>query len=353
MIRLLDFNDVSHLHSQTIYHAVAYCTDPDSSGTIAVMNPREPYVSVGYHQFLEREIDVEYCRRSGTPIIRREVGGGAVYLDRDQLFFQCVFPREKAPLRIDNLFKLFLKPAVNTYRKLGLDAFHSRGHDIQVGEKKICGTGAGRIGEAMVVVGNIIFDFDYREMARVLRVPSEAYRRMAYDSMRTYLTTLRRELGDPPDKQAVRKTLINEFEAVLGQALRPGELSPDEHRTISNLDRKFTDSDWLYQNGGKRNDGVKINSDVWVRETSCDLPQGRLKAVVRTKSETIDDIRFSGDFDVAPDQTLKSLQERLVGCPLRRDVLSKTIASFFNGNGVRWPGAGCEDFLKVIIGEND
>ncbi len=67
MIRLLDLGHVSYLHSQSIYHAVAYCAKEASHGTIIILNPREPYVCIGYHQVLEEEIDVEYCRKRGFP----------------------------------------------------------------------------------------------------------------------------------------------------------------------------------------------------------------------------------------------------------------------------------------------
>ena len=220
MVRLLDLNHVSYLHSQTIYHTVAYCTTEASPGTIIILTPREPYVCVGYHQVLEKEIDTEYCRRNGIPVLRREVGGGAVYLDKDQLFFQCVFPKDSAPLRVDYLYKLFLQPAVNAYRKLGVDAYYRPVNDIQVDEKKICGTGAGRIGDASVVVGNIMFDFNYGEMSRVLRLPSETFREKVYDGMQVYVTTLQKELGHKPDEESVKDILIKEFEETLGVSLK-------------------------------------------------------------------------------------------------------------------------------------
>jgi lipoate-protein ligase A len=353
MIRLLDLNEVSYLHSQTIYHAVAYCTKAESPGTIIILRPEEPYVCVGYHQFLEKVIDVDYCRQKGFPIIRREVGGGAVFLDSDQLFFQCIFPLRKAPKRVDNLYKFFLKPAVNTYRRLGIDAYYLPVNDIQVDEKKICGTGAGRIEDASVVVGNILFDFNYGEMSRILHVSSEKYRDKIHDSMQLYLTTLRRELGYVPDQEEAKDILIKEFEKLLGCSLHSGSLTSEEQQMLAGIDKKFTDPDWLYEKGGKLTNWIKISADVNIVESAHKSIGGLIWIILRLKRDTIDDIVISGDFTIRPKQALGDLEDRLRGQPHESDPLLKMIESFYKDQSIESPGVTPKDILKAIMTEKN
>lgn len=353
MIRLLDLGEVSYLHSQTIYHAVAYCTTAASPGTIIILRPKEPYVCIGYHQLLENVIDVQYCRQKGIPIIRREVGGGAVYLDKDQLFFQCIFPISKAPRRVDKLYKLFLTPAVNTYCKLGIDAYYLPVSDIQVDQKKICGTGAGRIEDASVVVGNIMFDFNYGAMARILRVSSEKFRDKIYDSMQLYLTTLRRELGYVPEIQKTKTILIKEFEELLGYPLYNGSLTADEHRMVARIDKKFTDPDWLHEKGGKLTNWIKISADVNIMESRYESPGGPIGIILRSKGDIIDDIIISGDFTIKPKDAIEHLEDRLRGQPLQAGPLLKTIESFYKSNEIQSPKIAPEDILKVIMEEKN
>jgi lipoate-protein ligase A len=347
--RLLDLGPVSYLHSQTIYHSVAYCTTEASHGTIIVLTPRDPYVSIGYHQYLEKEIDTAYCQKKGIPIIRREVGGGTVFLDKDQLFFQCVFPRDKAPLRVDRLYKYFLQPAVNTYRSLGVDADYRPVNDIQVDEKKISGTGAGRVGDASVVVGNIIFDFNYGEMSRVLHLSSEGFRDKVHDSMQMYMTTLRRELGHLPDRARVKEILIKEFEELLGARLQKDDLTPDEQRMLDKLDKKFTDPNWLYEKGGKVNDWVKISTDVFVTESNYQTPGGLIRIILRRKNDAIDDIVISGDFHFQPREDLKNLEDQLLGQPLEAGLLLGIIESFYRKKAIQSPGISPEDMVGTIL----
>ena len=69
------YGDVSPVRSQTVYHAVAYATKANTPDAIILVSPKEPYVCVGYHQDLEREVDLDYCRANNLPVYRRDVDG--------------------------------------------------------------------------------------------------------------------------------------------------------------------------------------------------------------------------------------------------------------------------------------
>lgn len=350
--RLLDLGNVSYLRSQTIYHAVAYSTKEASPGTIIILRPSEPYVSIGYHQFLERDVDTGYCAHQGIPVLRREVGGGTVFLDQDQLFFQCIFPVRSVPLRVDRLYEYFLRPAVNTYRRLGVKASYRPVNDIQVNEKKISGTGAGRIGDAAVVVGNILFDFNYQEMSRVLQLSSQRLRHEVLQAMERYVTSLRRELGHCPHWQDVKEILVDEFGKLLGAPLEPGHLAPEELGRVEQLDKKFTDPDHLWAREGRVNEWVKITTDVFVTESEYRAPGGVIRVILRRKLETIDRLLISGDFTFQPKEGLDLLQEELLGKPLQAGPLLEAIQSFYRKRDIQSPGVSPEDMVKAITLKN-
>ena len=96
-IRLLDLGSVPAVRSQTVYHAVAYGMAETKQDTIILVSPSQPYVCIGYHQDLDQEVDLAYCQRHHLPVYRREVGGGAVYLDDGQIFTQWVFQKGHLP----------------------------------------------------------------------------------------------------------------------------------------------------------------------------------------------------------------------------------------------------------------
>ena len=349
-VRLLDLGYASYLRSQTVYHAVAECTDETSPGTVILVSPETPYVCIGFHQDLEKEIDTEFCRSRDLPTLRREVGGGAVLLDRDQLFFQFVFPRERTPARIDHLYKYYLTPAVETYRRLGVEAEYRPVNDIQVGSRKICGAGAGRIGGANVVVGNIIFDFDHLTMSRVLRAPSDEFRNQVYKSMRKYVSCLRMELGYVPEREEVKEILIGQSEECLGIKLAESSLTDEEGQTATEIEKRFTDPGWLLDKGRKTNDWVKITSDVKVLERTHSANGGQMKAVIRLYGDLIDDIKISGDFEARPWDKIRSLEAALIGRPWEAGAVRETVESFYKADRIESGGVGPGDFVSVIVG---
>lgn len=315
IIRLLDLGVVPYLRSQTIYHAVARCLGDDTPDTIILLSPGEPYACIGYHQDLEQEIDLDYCRLHSLPVLRREVGGGTVYLDPQQLFYHCVFHQQRVPRRMDEAYRLFLHGPIQTYRHLGLAARLAAMNDIVVDERKIGGTGAGSIGLATVVCGSIIFDFDHHTMARLLHAPSPAFRTQVERQMRRYVTSLKGELGHEVPRDGVRDLLIAQFAQALGADIRPGELTLKEQADIEELDALFLSDEWLraIRRPSPLVRQVKIRAGVLVCEAACELEGRRARLTLSLVDGFIDGAELTGDFGAGK---VRGVELDLLGAPL-------------------------------------
>ena len=348
-VRLLDLGLVPYVESQTIYHGVAYAMTDDSSNTISLMSPASPYVCVGFHQELEKEIDVEYCKAHDLPILRREVGGGAVYLDSGQLFMHFIFHREDLPRKVEDLYRLFIGPIVATYREFGIAAEHRPLNDIVVGGRKIGGTGIAAIGQAMVVAGSVMFDFDTATMSRALKVSSEKMRDKVYQSLQEYMTTMTRELGAPPPRDEVRAALVANLGKSLGVELESGALTGEEHTTIRGLNRRFVSSKWLHQKGGLTKRGITIKGGVSVAEAEYKAPGGLIRVTARLKDGEIDDLSISGDFTFHPAPLLGELESALRGQRLDEDGLATAVHEFYAATGVQAPGVEPGDIAHALV----
>jgi lipoate-protein ligase A len=237
-LRVIDFGRVGARRSQTLWHAVAHRVGDGSPATLSFVRPSRPYVCIGYHRRLD-EVDVDACRRRNLPVYRRMVGGGPVYLDDGQLFFQITVPADRVPPARARALRLLLSPAVEAFRAVGIAAELDDDLEIVAEGRKVCGHGAGQVGSAVVVVGNLIERFDHEAAADVLAAPSARARAEILRLMRHYVAST------PADPTAFRAAATGSYAAALGLSPRPGTLTAAERSWLGRLDRRFDDPAWL------------------------------------------------------------------------------------------------------------
>lgn len=268
MIRRLDLGRVSPARSQALYHGLAEAMAEDTPDTVVFCRPAAPCVCVGYHQRAAEFLDLERCRAAGWPVLRRRIGGGAVYLDDRQLFYQVVVHRRRAPFAVERIYARYLAAPVLALRRLGLDAHLVPPNEIEVGGRRIAGTGGGQLGEAVVVVGNVLLDFPDRRMAAAWRTPSAPFRRLAREGLRRHLTTLRRECAAAPAPEALADLIAAAYAETLGAPLVAGTLTAAEAAAVARAETRLAAEAFVLGGGGRREAGLKIARGVYVLETT-------------------------------------------------------------------------------------
>ncbi|MHB9033072.1 MAG: lipoate--protein ligase [Anaerolineae bacterium] len=343
---LYNLRYVPWLDSQLLYHAL-----PRIGGEgLFILAPREPYVCIGYHQDVTREIDIDYCQEHNIPIFRREVGGGAVYLDSNQIFYQVIL-REDNPLAQGSkqtLYERLLRPVVNAYRDLGVDVDYRPVNDIVTKEgRKIAGTGAATIAGYIVLVGNMIVDFDYDTMAKVLRVPDEKYRDHVHKSMYENLTTLQRETGREFTWYQVAVPLVRRFGEVLGP-IKPALITKTLRQEADSLKSRLYSDDWLYRVNRRQTEfNTRIASGVNVQQRLYKAAGGLLRATMEVKDDILVNVSLSGDFFCYPEDAISTLETTLKNVPL--DNLTEALNRFYRDNQVETPGVTTDDWLKLLV----
>jgi len=343
---LLDLRSVPWADSQLIYHALPRL----NREALVLISPATPYVCIGYHQDLEREVDVEFCQANDIPVFRREIGGGGVYLDGDQLFYQLVIRKDNPLVPVDKLafYQKFLQPPIETYREIGVPAEYKPVNDIVTHQRKISGNGAAEIGDYLILVGNLILDFNYEMMSRVLKVPDEKFRDKVYKSMRENLTTIKRELGEVPSRESLTASLARNFEKLLGPLPR-AEVDSELRNEVSRLAAEFSTDEWLHKMG-RHTEGrtVKIAAGVDVKHLVHKAPGGLIRGDVEVADGVITSLSLSGDFFFYPADKLTQLSEAVVG--KREAEVSETIVRFYEEQGIESPGVEPADFAKAVVG---
>jgi lipoate-protein ligase A len=344
-MELYNLGRVPWQQSQLLYHALA-CLGREAMCTCS---PATPYFCIGYHQDISQEVDLDFSARHSIPVFRREVGGGAVYLDANQVFFQLILHQRNPHVSMcrEAFYRKFLEPVVRAYHCMGIPAHYRPVSDVAVGNRKISGTGAGEIGDCVVFVGNIIVDFDFDTMSRILKVPDEGFRARVRRAMEKNMTSVRREIGDQAaaqwDQAKIASLLVSEFEKLLG-SLAPHEVDCQLKDKMAELANLMTNDPWLRQNR-KRVPGrvVTIHSGLQLCQESIQTPAGVMSVQYEISDGESARVSISCESCQSLGEDLGQLESSLEGIPAKE---IRTVASrHFARPGPRISGLGQDEGL--------
>jgi lipoate-protein ligase A len=339
---------VPWMDSQLIYHALAEL----GTEALSLVSPSSPYVCIGFHQDVEQEVDLEYCRSYQIPVFRRDLGGGAVYLDGNQLFFHLILRKDnpQVPRRKEAFYQKFLQPIVNVYRRVGIAAEYKPINDVIVENRKISGTGVGEIGDCVVFVGNLIMDFNHDEMARVLKVPDEKFRDKIHKTLKENLTTIRKELGEQAakawDEGRLNSMMAEEFQKLLGP-MEPSQKDPALQAKMDHMAAWMRREDWLFRRGKKISGReVKIRAGINVMHRAHKARGGVIRADFEVREGAFRNVSLSGDFFCYPEEAIGWLEKRLEG--ELTDKAYSILRAFYTEQKVEIPGFSVEDWMQVL-----
>lgn len=315
-LRLLDLGGVSGLRSQAVYHALCDSVSEGGPDTLAILYPTNPYVSLGFHRDLEADVDAAFCAERGLPVYRRRVGGGTVYLNSDQVFFQLIVHERHVRMTVERAYAELLAPAVAAYRALGVPAELMGVNDLAVAGRKLSGTGMATIGDATVLVGNIIRDLDHTTMAAILRLPDPYARRWVEASMRRWVTSIQGESGVQPSYATVAAELVNAYAGWAGEPMEPGEPTDRELGLIERTEERLQSAEWLHRDGFEWATApaspvrrVKIRSGRWDSVFDWWLDRQPVRVYLSAEGGVVEAIEFRALDDGPP--TIRAILEAL------------------------------------------
>ena len=251
MWRFIDLDKIDGYYSAAVFEALGSHVGAGlSPETILFWRVRSPVVYLGYHQCVEDEINVNFCKKGGIGIVRRILGGGCGFCDKEQILFSVIGREDGViPHDIQEAYTKVLSGVVNALVSLGAggkieparNAVYSHG-------RKISGNAQGRFDSAVLVNGSLLLDFDFELMDKVLKNPMKNLHPVA--CAREGMVTLH-ELGII-DMDEVKNSLRQGFENALGVSSCEGTLTESENKLASDLLEKYLLNDWTYKMDNKR-----------------------------------------------------------------------------------------------------
>ncbi len=143
---------------------------PDDN-PVVVWGMPAAHFCLGQHQSAAAEL----VEQSHIPVIRRPLGGGGVWLDRNQACVVMVAPRHFFPIRPDAWYAHALAPVLQVYREMNWPVELVR-QDVWLDGKKLAGSGAASMAEAGLVGTSFLLKFPAAEFVRLIDTPSDGFR---------------------------------------------------------------------------------------------------------------------------------------------------------------------------------
>ncbi|UCG69287.1 MAG: lipoate--protein ligase family protein, partial [Thermoplasmata archaeon] len=302
-------------------------------------------VLVGYHQSVEQEIRIDFCKEREIDINRRITGGGALYFDEPQLGWEIIASKDhpSIPKKVEQLYEKLCQGAILGLKKLGVDASFRPKNDIEVDGRKISGTGGALEGNAFLFQGTLLTDFDVDTMLRALRIPIEKLKDKEIESVKERVTCLAWELERLPELEVMKNALKEGFSEVFDISFKERELTDFERDFLNQRLPFYQSEEWVY--GPRR--PLKSRQELRaVHKTEGGLI--RASVVADPKTRRIHSVLITGDFFAYPKRTILDLEARLKDTPSENFILQNTIEDFFSERNPEIPGVVPEDFTIVI-----
>ena len=306
----------------------------------------KPCALVGLHQNVFLEVNVPYCQEKGIDINRRITGGGSLYWGPLELGWELYAAKNTPgiPRRVESMYRVLCEAMAAGLNRLGISAAYRPVNDIEIGGRKISGTGGTELEGSFVFQCSLLVDFDVDEMMRVLRFPLEKLSDKAVSSMRGRVTSVREQLGTAPPLDMIKQAILNGIKDTLGYELYSGKLTMQEESMLAETLPYFQSDDWVYGQGG----GVVNTVDSTVNYKA---PGGLIRVQMRLDegANVIKYVMISGDFFAYPARAVNDLETVLKNTPVCGNQIRERIHAFFAKGDINILGVTAEDIIAVVL----
>jgi lipoate-protein ligase A len=135
-LEVIDLGSVSAVDTLAVAYGMATRQGSEGHPILVLAEPNGPFLCAGANEDVERRIDLSFCREQGIPVLRRRIGGRAIYIDRDQLIFHVIVPLSKAPRPAARIMPMVVAAMIDTVGDFGLAARLREPSDVLVRGRK-------------------------------------------------------------------------------------------------------------------------------------------------------------------------------------------------------------------------
>lgn len=290
----------------------------------------EKAVIVGRYQNTYAEINRDFIRENGIPVIRRVSGGGAVFHDLGNILF--TFADKRNPSEDTGvMFRNFTRPIIDALKNLGVDAYLEGRNDLLIDGRKFSGNAVACHGGRVLQHGTLLFSSSMADLSGALNSRPEKFAGKAVQSNRSRVTNISEHLHEKMDIDGFMRYLSD----FIGRNGTMYSFTEKEKAEITSLrNSKYVTDRWNY---GESPDFGYSN----IRK----FPSGLVEVYMNVSDGQIADISIKGDYFFMKDTS--ELESLLRGKVYERQSVEQALEGITMGDYIS--GLAAEDFIDLLF----
>ncbi|MBI5967207.1 MAG: lipoate--protein ligase family protein [Deltaproteobacteria bacterium] len=314
----------------------------------------EDSFTVGVLDDPEKAIDLEFCRKKGIIVRRRNTTGGTIYSAKGSAVI-CYYLKTSDPLvpqSIGEAFPRMLGDFAEAAKQLfGFPAKYRPLNDVEVEGRKLMPSSC-KI-ERNTLVFRLLLNVKPQNVevtSKAILLSPEKVQDKILKTVEERLTHLEREAGREilllDLRNFVRKAVTLSFAEV---DLVPGEMNPAEKKYWQEFRELYSREGWLLANTEAYR-FKRIPSQAKRGEQRVKAVAGLIRAVILKHENRIYDLIITGDFHPRPHTILADMENALRHAPAQADEIKRRIEEIYDRPGVEISGTTPDDFVSAVIG---
>ena len=250
-------------------------------------------------------------------LVRRDTGGGAVYVDNGAVNVCFLMPGDTD---VYGNYKKFYQPAVDVLHSLGATEVEQRGrNDLTARGKKVSGAAMTLVRGKIYGGYSLLLDVNYEAMVNALTPNRKKIESKGIESVRARVMGMRELL-----KPEYQNVTIDEFKDLVICGLmgiddikdaKRYELTDEDWAAIEKLaDEKYRNWDWNYGKSPRYNYNRDAHLAIGTVDFSLEVEEGRI-----TKAKIYGDFFGKGN--------VRDVEEKLIGVRVKEEDLLEALGS--------------------------
>ncbi|MCH3921335.1 lipoyl protein ligase domain-containing protein [Limosilactobacillus sp.] len=206
-------------------------------------SPAQPVVILGHYQDVYHEVNLQYLREHKIALVRRNSGGGAVFVDPGDLTYVYIDTAQKVKTP---KFDQYIRPILKALRQLGVDAQQTGRNDLTYQGQKFSGMSFANVGDRVSYGGTLMVNVDLDQANQVLTPPKSKLEDKGIESVRSRVTNLLPHFNRPTTTRDLRELILQNVRAN-DPDFHTYQLTKEEWQAVLDLGkRKYGAKTWIY-----------------------------------------------------------------------------------------------------------